>query len=221
MPPFCERFSDIVSPAPDQGDYLGEDILNHTQTWFRVFEPRDTRIVIGRNQDPTREIHVAAANKAGVPIHRRVTGGGTVILAPGTIVVAIRLRQEQVGVDCYFANINKALIAGLQRCAVTDAACFGHGDLAIDVDGQIKKVLGASLRQSQGAVYYLGVFMVTDQLPAMEQLLPMPSKQPDYRGDRSHAAFCTHLATRGVSVAALCAALSEAIPEHLAAQALT
>lgn len=220
MPPFRERFPDIVSPVPEHFDPLGEGILNRNNNWFQIFEPQDTRVVIGRNQDPNREIHVDAAAASGVPIHRRVTGGGTVVLAPGTVVVAIRLRQEQVGVDCYFAGINKALVAALQQCGVPDAACFGHGDLAIEEDGQIKKVLGASLRQSQGAVYYLGVFMVTDQLAAMEQLLPMPSKQPDYRVDRGHAAFCTHLGKRGVTVAALCASLSQAIPTYLSAQAL-
>ena len=219
MPPFCERFADIVSPIPD-GDPLGESILVHENNWLRIFEPLDRRIVIGRNQDPTREIHVAAARAAGVPIHRRVTGGGTVILAPGTLVVAIRLRQEQVGVDCYFGNINKALVAGLTRCGVDDAACFGHGDLAIEEDGGIKKVLGASLRQSNGAVYYLGVLMVDDQLPSIEELLPMPSKQPDYRDGRGHAAFCTHLGKRGVTVRALSEALSQSIPEHLSEQAL-
>lgn len=221
MGAFTERFPEIISENPGgPEDPLGESILNHELPWLRIFEPTDVRIVIGRNQKPDREVLVDQAQADGIPIHRRVSGGGTVVLAPGTVVVAIRLRQEQVGVDCYFSGINKALCAGLANCAVDDAACFGYGDLAIQEDGTTKKILGASLRQSQGAVYYLGVFMLNNQLPLIERYLPMPSKQPDYRAERSHADFCTHLGKRGVGSDALQTALRHSIEEQLTAKAL-
>ncbi len=221
MSSFREKFPELITPHKnDSQDRLGESILDHQQPWLRLFEPTEIAVVIGRNQDPRREVLVDVVQAAGIPIYRRVTGGGTVILSPGTLVIALRLKQHQVGVECYFADINNALIRGLKDCAVDDAACFGHGDLAIQENGKRLKILGASLRQSRGAVYYLGVLMIDDLVPLMQRYLPMPSKQPDYRTDRSHADFCTHLGQRGLRLTEVQAALEASLRRDLGPKAL-
>ena len=74
-------------------------------------------------------------------------------------------------------------------------------------DGVERKVLGASLRQTSKLVYYLGVFLVHDAVWLMERYLASPSRQPDYRAQRGHAAFCTHLAAFGADTARLAAAI--------------
>lgn len=219
---FREKFPELISPNPGgPQDPLGESILNHQQPWLRVFEPRDTRIVIGRNQDPNRELLLEAVRADSIPIHRRVSGGGTVVLAPGSLVVALRLRQQQLPVDACYQLINRALSAAVQECGVSDVACYGHGDLAVQTaEGSILKILGASLRQTKTALYYLGVFLIDDLVPLMQRYLPPPSREPDYRGGREHAAFCTHLAAHGVLLNILQAALEAHVQQQLGAQAL-
>ncbi|MDA3960592.1 MAG: hypothetical protein PF961_07360, partial [Planctomycetota bacterium] len=70
---FTERWPEIVTPQPGgSDDPLGESVLDPVNPWCRVFEPRDVRLVIGRHQDPERELIVAQAQADGVPIHRRV-----------------------------------------------------------------------------------------------------------------------------------------------------
>ena len=77
---FHEPFPTIVAPQPGGlFDPLGESVLDLDQPWLRVFEPRDVRLVLGRNQDPHRELIVAQAQADDVPIHRRVAGGGAVV----------------------------------------------------------------------------------------------------------------------------------------------
>ena len=214
---FTERWPEIVSPNPGGAhDPLGESVLDPEQPWLRVFEPSDVRIVIGRHQDPEREVVVAAAQADGVPIHRRVCGGGTVVLAPGMVVVAIRQPPaRELDANCIFARINGALVPAVAQVTGIEPACRGHGDLAMPADGSERKILGASLRQTSRATTYLGVFLVADAVGLMERYLPMPSRQPDYRGDRGHAAFCTHLAAHGASVPALIAALEHYCHERL------
>jgi lipoate-protein ligase A len=194
-------------------------VLDPAQPWLRVFEPRDRRLVIGRHQVAERECLVDHARSDGVPIHRRVAGGGAVVLAPGMVVVAARLRPSGTGSTCYFDLMNRALIAGVAACGVS-VACRGHGDLTLTEDGDTRKVLGASLRQTSRLVVYLGVFLVQDAVPLMERLLAAPSRMPDYRAGRGHAAFCTHLGRRGVTTPALIAALHDACTTHLAEDAL-
>jgi lipoate-protein ligase A len=87
-------------------------------------------------------------------------------------------------------------------------------------DGVERKVLGASLRQTSKLVLYLGVFLVDDAVPLMERYLAPPSREPDYRQGRGHAAFCTHLARHGATSASLVSALTASCSEHLAARAL-
>ena len=211
-------------------DPLGESVLDPAQPWLRVFEPTDTRVVIGRHQDPLRECQVHACQRAGVPIHRRVAGGGTVVLAPGMVVVAARLRHTQVGTTCYFKLMNDALIPGVAAVADQAPQCRGYGDLTMsnpDDSGLMTdnnyarlKILGASLRQTSRMVVYLGVFLVTDAVSLMERYLALPSREPDYRGGRGHRAFCSSLNQYGVSVPKLISAVRASCTDLLAPHAL-
>lgn len=220
---FVEPRPDIITMNPGGLlDPLGESVLDPTQTWLRVFEPTDTRVVIGRHQDPMRECQVPACLRAGVPIHRRVAGGGTVVLAPGMVVVAARLRHTQVGTTCYFKLMNDALIPGVAAVADQAPQCRGYGDLTMsDPDESARlKILGASLRQTSRMVVYLGVFLVTDAVPLMEHYLALPSREPDYRGGRGHRAFCTSLNQYGVSVPTLISAVRASCTDLLTPHAL-
>jgi lipoate---protein ligase len=206
--PFDEPHPGIVVPNPPE-DPLGESILDPAQRGLRVFEPRDLRVVIGRGQDPRREVQVDACRAAGVPIHRRASGGGTVVLAPGMVVVALRLAGGLRAPDDLFALVNSALVPAVEAACGVRPACRGHGDLAVrGADGIERKVLGASLRQSTRLAAYLGVLLVHDAVPLMERCLAHPSREPSYRAGRGHRAFCTHLGVHGCTVSRLIAELA-------------
>jgi lipoate-protein ligase A len=222
MTGFSEPRPDLVSPTPGgSDDPLGESVLDPAQPWLRIYQPRDVRLVIGRHQDPERELLIAQAQDDRVPIHRRVSGGGAVVLAPGMVVVALRLRNTLIGTTCYFELVNSALAPAVTAACGLVPVVRGHGDLAVeDEAGMTRKLLGASLRQTSRLVVYLGVFLVDDAVPLMARYLKPPSREPDYRGGRGHAAFCTHLARHGVAVPALCAALEGSCEAVLGAHAL-
>lgn len=205
---FPEPHPDLVQPAP-AGDPLGESVLDPVCPGLRVFAPCDVRVVIGRGQDPRREVRVDACRAAGVPIHRRATGGGTVILAPGMVVVALRLAGGLRSPDDHFALVNSALIPAVAAACGVRPSCRGHGDLAVrGADGVERKVLGASLRQSTRLAAYLGVFLIDDAVDLMEAYLAHPSREPGYRAGRDHRAFCTHLGVFGCTGPRLIAELT-------------
>jgi lipoate---protein ligase len=215
---FTEPRPDLITPNPGgPDDPLGESVLEEAQPWLRVFEPAAVRVVVGRGQDPAREVLVANARADGVPIHRRLSGGGTVVLAPGMVVVALRLANTRPGNAFWLDQVNRALIPAVaDACGAVAIAC-GHGDLALaETDGPARKIVGASLRQNARWVAYLGVMLVADCTTLMDRYLASPSRRPDYRGDRRHAAFCTCLARHGASVAGLIAAVGARCSEQLA-----
>jgi lipoate-protein ligase A len=219
---FIEPRPDVISPNPGgPDDPLGESALDPTRPWLRVFEPGDVRLVIGRHQDPARELLVSHARADGVPMHRRISGGGAVVLAPGMVVVALRLANDELGTTCHLDRVNAALVPAVAAVCGVAPRCRGHGDLVMTgADGVERKVLGASLRQTARLVLYLGVFLVEDAVPLMERYLAAPSREPDYRGGRGHAAFCTHLGRHGATAAALTAAVAASCAAHLGARAL-
>lgn len=207
MAAFDEPHPDIVTPPPP-GDPLGERVLADGGPGLAVFEPRDVRVVIGRGQDPRREARIEACRADGVPIHRRATGGGAVVLAPGMVVAALRLAGGLRAPDELFSLVNASLVAAVAEACGARIACRGHGDLALrGADGSERKVLGASLRQSTARSAYLGVFLIDDAVPLMERYLAHPSREPGYRAGRDHRAFCTDLGSVGCTVPALIAAL--------------
>ena len=221
MSGFVEPTPHLVQLQPGGiDDPLGESVLDEAQPWCRVFEPKDVRLVIGRHQDAARECRVEAAQADGIPVNRRVAGGGAVVLAPGMVVVALRLAATRVGTSCYFDLVNQALVPAVAACGVT-AACRGHGDLTVTgADGVVRKILGASLRQTSRMAVYLGVFLVEDAVPLMERYLHAPSREPDYRAGRGHRAFCTHLGTHGVTTSQLVTAVRASCEQVLAGEAL-
>ncbi len=211
MTGFQEPHPDLICPNPGgPDDPLGESVLDPALPALRVFSPRDVRVVIGRHQDPLREADVAACQADHIPIHRRVSGGGTVVLAPGMVVVALRLPNDRLGTTVWFDLINPHLIAAVRDAAGPALVTHRLGDLAVvGADGRLRKVLGASLRQTSRLVVYLGVFLVEDAVPLMERYLRHPSREPDYRGGRNHRDFCVGLGSLGVSIPALQHALTQ------------
>ena len=209
MTGFIEPHPDLVQPNPGGADDpLGESVLDPEQPWLRIYEPASVRLVLGRSQDPRRELLVDAARADAVPIHRRICGGGAVVLAPGMAVVALRLRNSGSATNAWFDLVNAALTPAVAAVAGTEPSTRGHGDLALTgADGVERKILGASLRQTSRVVIYLGVLLVTDAVPLMERYLAPPSREPDYRAGRGHRAFCDHLGRLRVTVGDLVPAL--------------
>ena len=206
--PFVEPHPEAVQPAPSD-DPLGESVLDPGQRGLRLFEPTSVRVVIGRGQDPHREVRLDACAAAAIPVHRRATGGGTVVLAPGMVVIALRLAGGMRAPDDHFALVNSALVPAIAAACGVQATCRGHGDLAVRcADGLERKVLGASLRQNTQLAAYLGVLLVDDAIPLMEEYLAHPSREPGYRGGRDHRAFCTHLGAHGARVSLLISELA-------------
>jgi lipoate-protein ligase A len=65
----------------------------------------------------------------------------------------------------------------------------GASDLAL---GPLK-FSGNAQRRKRNFLLYHGTFLLDFDLPLIERLLPLPSRQPDYRRNRSHEDFLTNV----------------------------
>jgi lipoate-protein ligase A len=197
---------------------VNEDLLglyfDRGEAVFRVYEPESPRIVLGAGGVPERDVHVEAAAADGVPLLRRLGGGGTVLLSPGQLVLALVTEVASPFHNVEYARrINSWIAEALTGLGVAEVADRGISDLAI---GE-RKILGTSLYRRRRLLFYQASLLVDVDLRLFSRYLRYPHKVPDYRREREHQDFCTTLRQEGfvLPVASITAGLSALLPERL------
>jgi lipoate---protein ligase len=170
--------------------------------WF--WEATAPFVVVGYGQQIAREVNADLCRAAAIPILRRCSGGGTVVQGPGCLNYALVLRTTDSGHLASITSAN-AWIMDRQRRAMArltgrPVEVRGHTDLTVEG----RKFSGNAQRRRRQALLFHGSFLLNFDLASISRWLPMPSAQPDYRADRTHADFLTNL---GVPTDAVKAAL--------------
>jgi lipoate-protein ligase A len=164
----------------------GDEIL-------RFWEPRQHFVVLGYSNRTRIEVNLDSCKKLAVPVLRRCSGGGTVLQGPGCLNYALLLKIHG---DSPLANIAaaNAFIMNRNRNALNSlldgkVLIQGHTDLTF----QELKFSGNSQRRRRHFLLFHGSFLLNLDLTLVEQVLKMPSQQPQYRRHRSHKDFLTNL----------------------------
>lgn len=186
---------------------------------LRFWEPDAFFVVVGYTNVVEREVNVERCREAGIPIFRRMSGGGTVVQGPGcldyTLILPLSLDPHLAtiaGTNSFVMERMRSAIAPLIHDA--DVSVEGNTDLALNGC----KINGNAQRRGKDFVLFHGVFLVQFDLTVIDRLLPMPSRQPEYRKNRLHSSFVRNA---GVSFEDLKHALSRAWNAHAPAPELS
>lgn len=157
---------------------------------IKVFVPSTTVVVLGQNNKAQTEVHEQNCAKDGIEVLRRKGGGGTVVLHDGCVVVSVGgWVKDYYDNSRYFQRLNQSIIAAL---ATREPLLKGLSQNGIsDIVWQDKKIAGTSLFRSRNYFLYQASVLVDPKLPLIEAYLQHPTKEPDYRGQRSHRQFVT------------------------------
>lgn len=175
---------------------LDEDLLESTaaEPHWRVWQPGQVAVVLGRSNRPEREIYLDVCRADGVPVLRRLGGGGAVVLGPGCVVISGVWRVGRTGGPAeHLARAVAVLAAALRGPGVPPLVPRGHGDLCV---GQ-RKVLGSSGFRRRDLFFYQASLLVAFDPALAERYLRHPSREPAYRRGRPHRAFLTTLTGEG------------------------
>ena len=160
---------------------------------LRIYECRQPCVVVGYGNRLSTEVRAEACLAEGIPILRRVSGGGTVVLGPGCLAYAVVLPIESTpalgtvtGTNQYVMERHRGAMAALLG---QDVAIQGHTDLALGD----RKFSGNAQRRRQRTVLFHGTFLLQFDLALLGRWLRMPSAEPAYRGGRDHGDFVTNL----------------------------
>ncbi len=180
---------------------VNEDLLDrYKQTGvpvYRLYEPPTLCAVLGASGKPAQDLLLENLDADGVPWMKRRGGGGTVILGPGQVVLALVTAVESPFKNReYAAEINSWIVDSLALLGVNGVHPAGISDLAI---GE-KKIVGTSLYRTRLILFYQASLLVSNDIAVFTRYLAMPVKVPEYRKGRSHEEFCTTIAREGYAV---------------------
>ncbi|MBT3597441.1 MAG: lipoate--protein ligase family protein [Verrucomicrobia bacterium] len=166
------------------------------RTWV-VNEPT---VVLGYSNRPDREVHMALCRQRGIPVLRRTSGGGTVLLDAGclnySLILPVAYHPSMASVTLTNQYIMEKQRGLLEECLGREVALKGHTDLVI---GE-RKVSGNAQRRGRSTVLFHGSFLCNADLGLIDKVLAFPSRQPAYRLARGHSQFLINL---GISVSDL------------------
>ncbi len=195
------RCLDRTWPSPAENLACDEALLEACEAEpdvgaLRFFEAPRPWVVLGYGNREATEANLEACRQDGVPVLRRMSGGGAVVLGPGCLAYALILPVDAhpdlrsvTGTNRLVMETHRALIERLIGCAVR---VQGHTDLTVDDH----KFSGNSQRRGRRAVLFHGTFLLAFDLECIARYLPMPTARPEYRRDRGHAGFVTNIPAR-------------------------
>ena len=230
------RRLDATLPTPAENLALDEALLDAAEgetsgEFLRFWSSELHFVVLGYGNKVSTEVNQSACKHRGIPILRRISGGGTVLEGPGVLNYSLVLRSNEGsplttinGANQFIMRRNAEaltrLLAGRSGrksapsdsreswSQLTSAATVevqGHTDLAI---GGLK-FSGNAQRRKRTHLLFHGAILLNLDLDLLDQVLPMPTLQPDYRSGRSHRDFLTQLKIPAEAVKlALCQAWS-------------
>lgn len=192
----------LTLPGPADNLALDEALLitvnqEPAAASLRLWESRQYAVIVGRSNEIEKEVDVAACETDGVPILRRCSGGGTVVIGPGCLMFSLFLplapEAQAAGIGAVTCSVLGRIVQGLRTFAPDTRVC-GTSDLAV---GELK-FSGNSQRWLKNALLHHGTILYDFDLARVGRYLKQPTRQPDYRQARPHDRFVMNFpATRG------------------------
>jgi lipoate-protein ligase A len=192
------KLCELTLPTPEENLACDEALLDlceagGSEELLRLWAPRQYFVALGYANKAETEVNLPFCRSHAIPVLRRCTGGGTVLQGPGVLNYSLILRISDSG-PCHSIPATNQFILERHRDALAGLLCApvewrGQTDLAI---GGLKFAGNAQRRRRRFLLFH-GSFLLHLDLSLVEKVLPLPSRQPDYRADRSHADFLINL----------------------------
>jgi len=188
---------DLSLPSPAENLACDEVLLDLCDEGeiggvLRFWEPCEPFVVVGYANSVDLEVNTSFCAKAGIPIFRRCSGGGTVLQARGCLNYSVVLRMdsapELAGIHTTNGFVLRKIADAMARVLNQRVDIRGQTDLALSN----LKIAGNAQRRKKAALLFHGCLLLDLDLHLVQQALASPSRQPDYRGNRSHLEFMTN-----------------------------
>lgn len=191
---------DLTLPTAAENLALDEALLLEAEAGrrgevLRLWEWPHYAVVLGAGCPLADDVDEAACRADRVPVLRRASGGGTVLLGPGCLCYSLvlsfergpALREITPSYAYILGRIGDALaglLPGIERAGTSDLMDAGL------------KFSGNAQQRKRHHLLHHGTLLYDFDLSRIGRYLRMPGRQPEYRGRREHAAFLRNLPAR-------------------------
>jgi lipoate-protein ligase A len=195
------RFLDLTLPSLAENLALDEALLlaaeeGHGGEMLRLWEWPRPAVVLGSGCRLADDVDESACVADGVPILRRSSGGGTVLLGTGCLLYSLimsysrdpDLSEIRSSYRFLLGRIGRALEEGTGRIEQA-----GISDLILDG----RKFSGTAQQRKRSYLLHHGTLLYAFDLTLLPRYLRQPIRQPEYRAGRDHMAFVRNLPQSG------------------------
>jgi lipoate-protein ligase A len=175
---------------------LDEALLVHAESGaggevLRTWEWVGPAVVVGIGCRLAEDVDEAACAADGVPILRRSSGGGTVLLGPGCLLFSLVLSYER-SAALREIRPSYAWILDHVGSALGPRAAAGRAGIS-DLVVAGRKCSGNAQQRKSRYLLHHGTLLYDFDAGRVGRYLRQPARQPDYRRGRPHEEFLINL----------------------------
>jgi lipoate-protein ligase A len=210
-------------PALDENLALDEAMLLAAEAGdggevLRFWEWPSAAVVLGAGGSIEIDVNEPACRADGVALHRRASGGGTVLLGSGCLLFSLVLSYGRA-IELRDVNASYRWVLGKVRAALRPVAVVEHVGIS-DLALAGRKVSGNAQQRKVQHVLHHGTLLYAFDVAKVGRHLRSPERAPAYRGDRDHEAFVTNLSAEAGRLKELVASAFGAQPATIGPTAI-
>ena len=191
------QLTDLGLVPPDSGIHEEREILANVDRagngpageHLLIWESAHPAVVLPRNGSVEAWADPGACASRDIPILRRDSGGGAVVLGPGCLNVALVLSLDERPMLADVASSYATLLRALADTLAIPNVTIHSTDLALDN----RKFAGHAQRRLRRTLLHHGTILYRFDLGLIDALLPEPSRRPAWRGLRLHRDFVANV----------------------------
>ena len=191
-------FCDLTLASPEENLACDEALLDLAEqgaltALLRVWQPMRYFVVLGYANKSEAEVKLSFCRHNNIPVLRRCTGGGTVLQGPGCLNYSLVLPLSAANPHQSIPSTNEFVLK--RHAAALAALLKAPVEMQRPVDLAVGglKIGGSAQRRRKHFLLFHGSFLLNLDISLMQKALPLPSNQPAYRLNRSHADFVMNL----------------------------
>ncbi|KAI3403946.2 PMC1 [Candida oxycetoniae] len=138
-----------------------------------LFYTNSPCVVIGKNQNPWKEVNLPLLNSLGIPLIRRRSGGGTVVHDLGNTNYSFMTTKNEFDRFKFVHLITQYVNSNGGKCKIQ---VNQRGDIVTIIDGDEYKISGSAYKISRGKSYHHGTMLLNSDLTRLKRLLQRDAK---------------------------------------------
>lgn len=153
-----------------------------------MWETTQASVVVGRSARIQEQVCVGACEDDAVPILRRPSGGGAVLLGSGCLNYTLILNLYNRPQLREISESYRSILGAVGVASGVDDVEYLENDLAI----RGLKFSGSAQRRMRRTLLHHGTLLYRFPIQHVARYLPEPARQPKYRNRRDHVDFLTN-----------------------------